>query len=299
MRYTFLFIGATLLLSLQAVAQLSIGTQGMTILATTSLSVDGLSITPSTSLTLVNNTLQKNTTPASTTPQASISRVYQFSVAIPFSGTVSFPYLTAELNGNVEKRLKLLYAITSGGTYVNSPPSTRNSTTKVISTTFVSQNLLALTAASQNPDLSPTLVLPEANFPAGSSRNFVVNIVEAVGLSTSIGNVLITLTAPVGYTLSFDNSLISIDVSGGSTTMLNNAQWSATSNSGNQQLTLQINAGESVGASATSSLGFTITRTSANTGSASNVTVNVADDASKTYDGNTANNVYSRVISGL
>ncbi|WP_155297362.1 hypothetical protein [Spirosoma aerolatum] len=46
-------------------------------------------------------------------------------------------------------------------------------------------------------------------------------------------------------------------------------------------------------------MGFTISRTSANSGSVSNITVNVADDSSGSYDVNRLNNVYARIISGL
>ncbi|GAB4028899.1 hypothetical protein [Spirosoma gilvum] len=297
MRYYLLLI--TLLSALHASAQLTVGSQGMLVQANTSLTVDGLVLTPSVNLTLTNNTLQKTTTPVSMTPQASISRVYQFSVAIPFSGTISFPYLTAELNGNTESRLKLAYANTPNGPVLNNPTSTLNTTTKIISTTFTSQNLALVMAASQYPDLSPTLILPDANFPVSSSRNFVINVFEGSGIATSQGIVAITLTAPAGYNLSFNNSLTSIAVSGGTTTTVNNSQWSVIQNTANQQLTLRMNTGQAVGANATSTLGFTISRTTANSGSVSNVTVNVTDDTSRNYDGNPANNVYARIISGL
>ncbi|MVM32297.1 hypothetical protein GO755_19780 [Spirosoma sp. HMF4905] len=297
MRYYFLL--ATLITALQASAQLSVSSQGITIKANTPLSVDGLVLTPSVELTLANNTLQKSTTPVSTTPQSSISRVYQFSVVVSFSGTVRFTYLTTELNSNTEARLKLAYAATSSGPFFNSPASTLNTTTKTISTTFTNQNLQLITAASQYPDLSPTILLPDANFPISSSRNFVINIFEVAGVPTSQGNAIVTLTAPVGYSLSFNNSLATINVSGGATTVVNNTQWSIIQNQGNQQITLRMNTGQSVGAGDTSVLGFTISRTTANSGSVSNVTTNVAEDASKTYDGDAANNVYARVISGL
>ncbi|MVM40330.1 hypothetical protein GO730_26220 [Spirosoma sp. HMF3257] len=47
------------------------------------------------------------------------------------------------------------------------------------------------------------------------------------------------------------------------------------------------------------SLGFSVTRTSANSGSTSSITVNVADDRTMTYDSNLSNNIYARIISGL
>lgn len=286
-----------LLLTLQASAQLVIGTGGMKILAGTRLTVNELTLTPSTSLSLSTNSLQKTTTPASMTPQASISRVYQFSVAFPFSGTVAFPYQTSELNGNTEGKLKLAYAVTPGGAFFNNAASTINTTTKFISTTFTSQNLAQLTAASQNPDLSPTVEMPDAQFTAGSAHNFVVNVTELNGLTTTAGSVRVTITAPVGYSVSFNNTLTSIPVTGGTTTTVNNGQWSLLQNLDNRQLILQLS--QSVAAGATSALGITITRTTANSGSTSNITVNINGDGTQTYDSNAANNIYARIISGL
>ncbi|WP_281167752.1 hypothetical protein [Spirosoma panaciterrae] len=42
-----------------------------------------------------------------------------------------------------------------------------------------------------------------------------------------------------------------------------------------------------------------MSRTSANGGSRSNITVNVADDNGGSYDVNRFNNVYARIINGL
>lgn len=151
------------------------------------------------------------------------------------------------------------------------------------------------------PDLTPVIDLPQANFAATSpdnTRNFVVNIFEVGGQSTSSGNVAITLSAPTGYTIAFSSSITSISVSGGTTTSVDNTNWTVTSNNG-LQISLTINAGQFIAANATAKLGFTITRTTANTGSASNITVNVNDDATHTYDGNPLNNVYARIITGL
>ncbi|MVM31458.1 hypothetical protein GO755_15540 [Spirosoma sp. HMF4905] len=150
-------------------------------------------------------------------------------------------------------------------------------------------------------DLTPTLILPQANFPAGGVGNFVVNIFEVTGLPTSMDNVAITITAPTGYTLSFDNSLTSINVSGSTEgpVAVDNTKWAVTSMTAGVQLTLTINSGQFIPANGQAVLGFSITRTTANAGSASNITVNVNDDATKAYDGNSANNVYARTINGL
>ncbi|WP_460906900.1 Ig-like domain-containing protein [Spirosoma areae] len=155
------------------------------------------------------------------------------------------------------------------------------------------------------PDLTPVITLPQANFtPSGanSTRDFIVEIFELAGQSTSSGNAAITISAPSGYTLSFTNSLTSINVSGGANNpvSVDNTKWMVTSIAPtNEQISLKMNAGQFIAAMSKGTLGFTITRTTANTGSSSNITVNVTDDATKTYDSNPLNNVYARIITGL
>ncbi|WP_080054189.1 PQQ-dependent sugar dehydrogenase [Spirosoma aerolatum] len=151
----------------------------------------------------------------------------------------------------------------------------------------------------QAPDLSPTIVLPQSNFNPNDSRNFAVTIFEAEGYATPPGSVTVTVSAPTGYSLSFNQSLTTIDVSGSGMTSVNNGQWSISRNVSNQQLSLTMNSGQSIGAGETSILGVTITRTSANAGSTANVTINVTNDSSRTYDTNPTNNVYARIINGL
>ncbi|WP_168207871.1 hypothetical protein [Spirosoma sp. KCTC 42546] len=150
----------------------------------------------------------------------------------------------------------------------------------------------------RTPDLSPTLTLPQANFAASgpeATRNFTINLYEVGHVPTASGTVVITLTAPTGYSLAFSNTLTSLLVSGGGNTPIavQNSKFHVTNNIGNQQLTLTINSGEGIGADSQLILGFSMTRTSANSGSLSNITVNVAND------GNPTNNVYARIITGL
>ncbi|MVM42011.1 hypothetical protein GO730_37395 [Spirosoma sp. HMF3257] len=66
-----------------------------------------------------------------------------------------------------------------------------------------------------------------------------------------------------------------------------------------RQLTLVMNSGQFIGAGHESTLGFQITRTTANPGSTSSITVNVKDDLTMQYDSNLSNNGYARIISGL
>jgi hypothetical protein len=153
------------------------------------------------------------------------------------------------------------------------------------------------------PDLTPIIDLPQANFASAPDnvRDFVVNVFELTGNPTSSGNVAITISAPAGYTISFTSSITSINVTGGSSNPVgvDNTKWTITTNNGGQQISLIINAGQFIAANGTAKLGFTIVRTTANSGSASNITVNVNDDATHTYDGNPINNVYARIISSL
>ncbi|QDK82933.1 hypothetical protein EXU85_31735 [Spirosoma sp. KCTC 42546] len=150
-------------------------------------------------------------------------------------------------------------------------------------------------------DLTPTIDLPQASFSENATNNFVATIAEVGGVFSSTGNTTITISVPAGYTIGYDNTLTSINVTDGTANpvAVDNTKWSVTNNASDIQLTLAIAAGQSIAANGKSVLGFSVTRTSANTGSASNIVLNISDDASQTYDGNLLNNVYSRIISGL
>ncbi|MVM30648.1 hypothetical protein GO755_11455 [Spirosoma sp. HMF4905] len=151
------------------------------------------------------------------------------------------------------------------------------------------------------PDLTPTIDLPQANFSDNATNTFLVTITEVGNMLSATGNTVITITAPVGYTLAYDNTLTTINVTDGEANpvTVDNTKWSVTNNLSDKQLTLTAVGGQPIAASGKSVLGLSITRTSANAGSASNVMVNITDDASQLYDSNSTNNVYSRVISGL
>ncbi|QMW06064.1 ice-binding family protein [Spirosoma foliorum] len=157
-------------------------------------------------------------------------------------------------------------------------------------------------AATLAPDLTPTIELSQANFALApdNERNFAVNVFELAGNPTSSGNVAMTITVPIGYTISFTNTLSTILISGGSTepVAVDNTHWTVTNTDG-RQISLIINAGQFIAAKATARLGFTMTRTTANSGSISSITVNVTNDASHSYDSNPFNNIYARIVSGL
>ncbi|MVM28622.1 hypothetical protein GO755_01165 [Spirosoma sp. HMF4905] len=151
-------------------------------------------------------------------------------------------------------------------------------------------------------DLTPTLVLPQANFAAsGTVGNLLVTLFEVAGLPTPSGQVAITITAPLGYSLSFAPDLTSIEVSGGdqNPVVVDNANWSVTNVLDNRQISLVMKPEQFITANGKANLGFSITRTTANSGSLASITVNIKDDATKSYDSLPTNNVYARIINGL
>lgn len=181
---------------------------------------------------------------------------------------------------------------------------TSTTTLSVTGTTSGCSSTTSISIISNNtgPDLSPLLTLPDANFPStpGAAKNFIIQIQEVGGLPTAAGNITITLTAPVGYTLALDNTLTRIDVSGGLTNpvTVNNADWQVNNVAG-QQLSLTIKPGTFIGAYSQSVVGLTLVRTTANAGSIANITINVSDDASRSYDKNAANNIYARILNSI
>ena len=152
------------------------------------------------------------------------------------------------------------------------------------------------------PDLTPVILLPLGNFTASgsnASRDFIIIVQEVAGQPTSSGNIVVTVSAPLGYNLTYNNTLTQISVSGGTTNpvTVDNARWTSSAASG-QQLTLSIKANEFITAAGQATLGFTITRAGGSQGTV-NLTVNVSDDATQTYDSNSLNNIYVRNINAL
>jgi hypothetical protein len=78
--------------------------------------------------------------------------MYQFSVSIPFSGTVGLNYSGADLNGNTEAKMKLTYSSASTGPFRVNTGSIIDTPAKFIEGTFNIQPLVSLTAIIQNPN---------------------------------------------------------------------------------------------------------------------------------------------------
>jgi len=149
--------------------------------------------------------------------------------------------------------------------------------------------------ALAGPDLSAIITMPSGNFSSEETKGLLMQLQEVNG-STASGAVVVTITVPTGYSVSFDNTLTSIQVSGGSLVSVANGKWTLSGSVGSQQLRISLNGGESIGGHSTMDVGFWVSRTSANGGSRSNITISVADDSSGSYDVNRLNNIYARVI---
>jgi len=259
---------------------------------------------------------------AQTTDQGSYSLVVSGAcnslTSIAFSLTINTPptaTITPTPSSTIASGGSLTLTAATANSYLWSNGSTNN---PLVLTNLTSATTLSLSATTNGcsataaigitinttgPDLSPIMLLPDANFPStpGASKNFVVQVQEVGGLPTSAGNITINLSAPSGYTLAFDNTLTSTVVPGPDPkpVPVNNADWLLTSSPNGQQMSLTIRPGVFIAANSQSVVGFILVRTTANSGSVGNITINVQNDSASTYDKNASNNVYARILNGL
>ena len=194
-----LLIGVALLVSGRLSAQLSVGSQGMTILAGTPVSADGLTFIPSTNFTLVNNTIQRSSTPLAGNP--GINRLYQFSSPILFSGQVGLFYQPSELNGYTEASLQLAYTSANNGLLTITTGSSVNTSTHYVSNSVTSQNLLVVTASAL-PDLTPVLYARPSSTYNTKPISVVVEVYELNGAPTH-GPIVVKLNKDPKTSLSF------------------------------------------------------------------------------------------------
>src|ERR1700754_1257812 len=109
----FLSCIAGLLVSLQALCQMGIGTdQALFVQSGTTFFVDSLVMVPSTNFTSSNNTLTHYYVPKpGVTPGTnSIARVYTWNTPVPYAGALGIVYSDAELAGNAEGVLQVAYS---------------------------------------------------------------------------------------------------------------------------------------------------------------------------------------------
>ncbi|GAB3768468.1 hypothetical protein GCM10028818_02950 [Spirosoma horti] len=272
--------------SVRAYAINSVGTSYGTVQTFTTLSITATPVllTPPNGTTI--NSAQPTYT--GTAPAGSTVTLYvdntPIGTTIANGGSFSLTQPIALTQG-----LHSLYATAQLSGQVISANSTMN--------TFIFQPVIAGGA-----DLTPTLSLPQSNFAASgpeSVHNLTMTIAEQVGKPTA-GTIVLTLTPPLGYTFGFDPTLTSINVTGGTTNpvAVNNATWEVRGGN-SRQLTLVSKAGQGIAARGVSVIGLILTRTSVASAGTANLTVNVNDDVTNSYDSNPANNIYIRILNSL
>lgn len=205
MKLSLLFFA--LLLTMRVSAQLVVGSSGVNVLAGTSLTVGGITLTPSTTVALVNNGIQRTST--SLAGNSSINRLYQFKAPLLFSGKVGISYLPAELNGYKESTLQLAYAPSANTNLTVTTSSTVNLATHLVQNTLASQNLFVVTATALS-DLTPTLYARPSLLYPNSPFSIVVDVEEINSVATQ-GTFRVRVTKDPSITLTFEAGLTSIN----------------------------------------------------------------------------------------
>lgn len=190
-----------LLTSLQVSAQLWVGSEGMTILPGTALTVDGLTLTPSSTLIIANNSIQKTNTPI--TGNSTINRLYQLSASLVFSGRVGINYLTSELNGYSESTLQLAYTPAANTQLTVTTNSTVDAINHYLFNELTNQNLYIVTATALS-DLTPILYARPTVINGKDDFNLVVDVVELNSVATN-GSFTVKITKDAKLNLSFNS----------------------------------------------------------------------------------------------
>ena len=197
----------TLFIAVRASAQLSVGSAGMTVLSGTTLTVDGLALTPANNLTIANNSIQRTTTPIANNP--SINRLYQFSSPLLYSGRVQINYLPAELNGYNEPTLQLAYAPAANAALTVTTSSTVNTAGDYVINSVTNQSLYVVTATALS-DLTPLLYARPSTVTSATTVSVVVDVLELNDVTTR-GNFQVKISRDPTVTLSFNPSLTSLN----------------------------------------------------------------------------------------
>lgn len=144
--------------SLHAQFVVTSGTNGMTIKAYATVSIDSLIISPASDITINNNQLTHNNTNQPIGTGNTINRVYIFASPITYSGNIGFIYDDAEMAGNTESALNIAYsAATTGTVWITTAGSSLNTIANTIVQNVSSATISRITATSNNP-LPVTLV---------------------------------------------------------------------------------------------------------------------------------------------
>jgi hypothetical protein len=134
------------------------GTNGITIKAFATVSIDSLIMSPSSDVMISNNQLTRSSTNQAIGAGNSIDRVYSFSSPITYSGNIGFKYNDAEMAGNTEAALDIAYAASgSGSVWITTTGSSLNTAANTIVQNLSNATIARLTATSAGP-LPVTLV---------------------------------------------------------------------------------------------------------------------------------------------
>lgn len=148
-----------MMIAFSATAQFTAGPQGFHITANTLVVIDNLTLVPGSDLTIDNRSISVSGNPVAGVPTGSISRVYEFSTPVIFTGAAGIIYDPAnELNGNDENDLEISYSGTAGGVFAVTSSSTKDPVNHHVYTTFTAQELSSVTATNANSALPVTLL---------------------------------------------------------------------------------------------------------------------------------------------
>jgi hypothetical protein len=148
--------------------QVSIGAEGMSLAAGTTIYSEGLTLVPQGPITLTNSNFQNSPTPVAITGSInSIPNVVTLSTPLVFTGTVRFYYQEADLNGSQESQLMM--ALKSSGAWALSPTATLNTTDNYIEDVLSSQTIEAVSAAIISAPLPVSLISFTAKRQANAS----------------------------------------------------------------------------------------------------------------------------------
>jgi hypothetical protein len=152
-----LVVVCSLAIAVRTSAQVSIGADGISLVAGTTLSAEGLVLTPQGNLNLTTNIIQKSTTPVNIGGTVySIANVIYFSTPISFTGTVRLNYLDAELNGIPESQLLMAYQ--SAAVWATSSTSAVNTADNYVEETVSSKTFDGVTASPVYTALPVSLI---------------------------------------------------------------------------------------------------------------------------------------------
>lgn len=139
-------------LPLFAQAQFVVGAQGMTIKSYALVCIDGLILSPGSDLTLSNNQLSRSTSNQPVGSGNTLDRVYTFSTPISYSGVMGLRYSDAELAGNTENAMELIYSsANTGNVWLTVSGSNVNITDNIITNSVVNTTLARISATSATP----------------------------------------------------------------------------------------------------------------------------------------------------